>query len=38
MTTPYGESSQVLDGLDITYEELLFYKQYHLIGKRVRLL
>ena len=34
----YGESFQALDGLGVTYEELLFYRQHHLTGKRVRLL
>jgi len=38
MTPSYGESSQTLDVLGITYEEFLFYEQHHLIGKRVRLL
>ena len=38
MTTPYPESSQVLDTFGISYEELLFYEQHHLFGKRVRLL
>lgn len=33
---PVSESSQILHGLDITYEELLFYGQQHLLGKRVR--
>ena len=32
---PFSESSQALDGLGVTYEELLFYKQRHMIGKRV---
>lgn len=34
----YRESFQALDGLGVTYEELLFYRQHHLTGKRVRLL
>jgi len=38
MSTPYRESSQVLDSIGVTYEELLFYEQHHLVGKRVRLL
>jgi hypothetical protein len=33
---PYSETSQPLDGLGVSYEELLFYGQYHLTGKRVR--
>ena len=38
MSTPYRDSSQVLDGIGVTYEEFLFYEQHHLLGKRVRLL
>jgi len=38
MSTPYRESSQVLDSIGVTYEEFLFYEQHHLVGKRVRLL
>jgi hypothetical protein len=33
---PYSETSQPLDGLGVSYEELLFYEQHHLTGKRVR--
>jgi hypothetical protein len=33
---PYSETSQPLDGLGVTYEELLFFGQNHLTGKRVR--
>jgi hypothetical protein len=33
---PYSESSETLDGLGVTYEELLFHGQQHLTGKRVR--
>ena len=32
---PFSESSQALDGLGVTYGELLFYQQRHLIGKQV---
>ena len=36
MTSQYfSESSQALDGLGVTYEELLFYEERHLIGKWV---
>ena len=38
MSIPYGESSQVLDSFGVTYEELLFYEQHNILGKRVRLL
>lgn len=39
MTSGYNESSQnFINRLDVTYEELLFYEEHHLIGKRVRLL
>lgn len=38
MTSHYNESSQTLDGLGAIYEEFLYSEEYHLIGKRVRLL
>jgi len=36
MTQFHSESSQALEGLGITYEELLFHGQQHLTAKRVR--
>ena len=38
MTSLDSESSQILDGLGVAYEELLFYEKYHVMSKRVRLL
>ena len=35
MVSP-SANPQTLDGLGVTYEELLFYGQQHIIGKRVR--
>ena len=38
MTSLDSESSQILDGLGVAYEELLFYEKYHVMSKQVRLL
>jgi len=32
----YSESSKALEGLGVSYEELLFFRQQHMTGNRVR--